>query len=203
MSISDGDIIQAIVDFVPSTGDHFLNKFVWLAQLATAVDEGNFITFANAVLSALYNELAAELNSEIEDPDVTYDKLEWVTDDWEVSDNIGESALSTTFTNTSEFLPFQTAAVMSGRTPRPRSRGRKFLPPFGEDQAVGGVLISGAISDLSDALADYIDDMDMGSGNSFIPGVASTVTQGFLPFVGGIASDILGTQRRRRKGIGY
>ena len=202
MTISDGDVLQAVVDFVLPGGQHQQNKFTWLATLASGQSEAVIALAIATALGLLYDELSAEIPSTIGDPDVMIDKIEWVTDHWEVAENVAETVASITPTNGSEYLPLPSTAYLVGRTARPRSRGRKFMPTFGEDRQSGSGLISAAQTAMAGALVEYLNDIEISAGNTLIPGVASTVTGTFLPFVSGLAASILGTQRRRHPSRG-
>lgn len=202
MTINNGDILQAVVDFVSAGGLHEQNKFSFLAQLASGQSEAVVALAIASALEALYDNLNADVSTVWNDPEVYIDKVEWVTDHWEVTENVAETALDTSFNNATEPSPLHAPAYFVGRTARPRSRGRKWMPSFCEDRMGSGALIGAAITDLTAAAADYIDTIDMGGGNSLVPGVPSTVTGTFLPFVGAIVGTIVGSQRRRRQGYG-
>lgn len=202
MTVDNNDVIQVVADWVLPGGQHQQNKFIFLAQLASGQTEAAVMTALSTALAALYDELSAEIPSTLQDPVLACDKLAWVTDHWEVSANIGETSCSTTSTNGSDYLPLPVAAYLVGRTARPRSRGRKFMPSFGEDRQAGSGLIAAAQTALGNALLDYLSDITISPGNTLVPGIASTVTGTFLPFVSGIAASILGTQRRRHPSRG-
>lgn len=203
MSVEDGDVLQAVVDFLTPGGNHMQNKYTWLASLASSQSEAAVITAILAALDILYTEMNADISTVFNDPDCYIDKIAVVGDQWEVSENVGEGIIDTSFASTDEIVPFQCAPYFCGRTARPRSRGRKFILPFGEDRSSGSGLIAGAVTDLTDAATEYIDDIDLGSGNTLIPGIASTVTLTFWPFVGAIVANLIGSQRRRVPGVGF
>lgn len=202
MAVSDGEVVQAVVDYVSGSGVHFQNKFSYLAQFASDQSEAVVLAAIASHLQQIMDNLVVELNGAFNDPDTYMDVIEFIDGAWEVVRNVGTTFVNTSFNNSSNTLPFQTSAYLVGRTARPRSRGRKFLPPFGEDQQASSLLESTALADVVDAAADYIDDIDLGGGNGLVPGVPSTVTGTFLPFVGATTNSAIGTQRRRRPGVG-
>lgn len=202
MTVENGEVVQAVVDFVADDGTHFQNKFTWECEFASGQTEANVLGEMLDSLGILYDQLAAEIPVELDDPDVFADVIEWVTDHWEVVRNIGEGVAGTSFSQAGDILPFQTSGVLVGRTERPRSRGRKFLPPFGEDRQASSVFISATLTALANALTQYLVTREISSGNDLIPGVASVVTGTFLPFVGGLVSDYVRTQRRRTPTLG-
>jgi hypothetical protein len=76
------------------------------------------------------------------------------------------------------------------------------MPVFTENEQAGGGLISGAQTALGNALTDALASVTISSGNDLVPGVPSTVTGTFLPFLNGFVKAVIGTQRRRRQGYG-
>jgi hypothetical protein len=202
MTIGDGEIVQAVVDFVSPGGLHQQNRFTYKCQFATGQSEATVVQTLNSELLELYGHVEDEIGASWSDPYLYVDEIYWDGQKWEVSANVGESQINITFLNADELLPLQTCAYLVGRTTKPRSRGRKWLPSFGEDQAGSGALVQQALSDLADAGAQYINTLDIGGGNSLVPGVASVRWGIFLPFTGCLVGTIVGTQRRRRQGYG-
>lgn len=200
--MDNGEIVQIVVDFSNALGNHFQNKFVYLADFATSQPDSQALTAIGNHFGGMYDEVASWIHTSLDDPDVFVDVIEWVVDHWEVVRTVGSLILGTTFTGTADVLPFMDAAVAVARTARPRSRGRKFLPPFGEDAQVGTGLVAACKADLADWVSDYIDNLNVGTQSDLEPGVASVVTGTFLPFVNGFYDDLIGTQRRRRPGYG-
>jgi hypothetical protein len=202
MAVENDAVLQGVVDFVSPGGYHVQNKFSWLCQFSSAQVEGVVVAAIVGQLEMLYDEIASRTTNAWDDPTVYVDEIKWIDGQWEVVANIGDDVVDTFFSNTSELLPLQTAPYMVARTARPRSRGRKWLPPFGEDQATSGVLLAGALTAIGNALVYYLGDIVITGGNTMTPGVPSTVTGTFLPFTTGLYGAIVGTQRRRRQGFG-
>jgi hypothetical protein len=202
MTVNDGDIVKAVVDFAGSDGNHFQNVFHWVAAFAAGQTEAAVLAAILTMLGNMYDELASQIPSDLEDPDVEVDVVEWDTDHWETVARVGEGIAGTTFSATTELLPYTTCAYWVARTARPRSRGRKFMPPFVESQNNAGWLVSGAQTALAAALTDALADITISSGNTLTPGVASDATGTFLPFLNGFISGLFGTQRRRKQGYG-
>ena len=131
-------------------------------------------------------------------------EMEWnATEEvWEVSRFVGLIEPAVTFTETGELLPYQSCPVLVGNTSRPKSRGRKSIPGFTEISQSATQLVPSALTSLASALAVYLADETISAGNELIVGVASTVTGTFLPFSDGVIDSTLGTQRRRKPGVG-
>jgi hypothetical protein len=202
VAINSGDVIQCIVEFVDDIGEVIINKFTYVAEFLAPVAEGLVIAGINALLENLFGEIDAYINTQYDDPLDSFDIIEFIDGEWQVTGNVGNAQLSTNFTNAADVLPPTSAAYLVGQTERPRSRGRKFLPPFGEDCQDRGLLEPGVITDVGLALLHYLADINLDGGNYLHPGVASKVTGEFLPFVSGSIGEYLGTQHRRRPTVG-
>lgn len=203
MAVSDNDVIQQVIDFVASSGDHFQNKFTWKYGGSTYPDAsviGSMDTWAED----FYEIVAASMLSSITAFTSEYDVIEWndVEGFWEVVRNIGHGSGIVTFTNTSEQLPFQVAPCLVGFTTKPKSRGRKWIPLFCEDTQNSSVWTSGTETALAALLVEYLLGHIMATGHGMEPGVASKKWEIFLPFVSGMVQNLVFTQRRRTRGRG-
>jgi len=132
------------------------------------------------------------------------DEVEWNATDsfWEVVRQVGFFTPGITYTNGVDPLPNQVAAIATFPTFRPKSRGRKFLPPFGEDQQDAGILNSTALTALANWATDALADVVVSSGNELLTGVPREAADVFLTLASYVVTDILGTQRRRKPGVG-
>lgn len=203
MAIVDGDVIQLVVDFPGYGGHHYQNKFTWQWN-GTSHPESGVTSALVGWAEDFYELLDTEMMNFVTAFTAYVDKLEWnVTEEiWEIAANVGTGTGSVTLLNTSDALPPQNAACLVGLTARPRSRGRKFPPFFGEDtQDQGGWEIA-ALSALGDALLEYVAEFIVETGKSLVPGVASTVEGEFLPFVSGMITGTVFNQIRRTMGRG-
>lgn len=102
--------------------------------------------------------------------------------------------------NTSDALPNQMAAVVVGVTAS-RRRGKKFIYGICESDQVGGVLSSNAQYKLSLFAGVYKAGITVG-GVSALAGVCKPDGTNFLEFGNARVNTILGTQRRRKQGVG-
>jgi hypothetical protein len=91
---------------------------------------------------------------------------------------------------------------MVGNTFEPRARGRKFLMGFVETAATASTLVTGAVVDLVGAVAEYISQVVVSTGNNLAPGVPDADSNYFRLFSDGIANTIVGTMRSRKPGVG-
>jgi hypothetical protein len=103
-----------------------------------------------------------------------------------------------------EQLPNQMAPVLIGKVLGRRGFGRKFLAGFTVGALHDGVIIAGALSALGNALLIYIS--PFGSyPESFTPGVCvhpKLGTYTIHSFTSGVITNLFGTERRRKIGVG-
>ena len=118
-----------------------------------------------------------------------------------------ESPTPVAGTVSGEALPLQDAAVITWRTGlagRSR-RGRTYLPPTGESNQNGGVLIGSYLA-LMDTFANVAKVLNESELNLQVAkwqmGVWSATYQYFHPVTTHIARQTICTQRRRRAGVG-
>jgi len=100
-----------------------------------------------------------------------------------------------------------TAAQVAGfallRTGISRVLGRKYIGGVAAGILDGnGLLTSGAVVELAAFIAELVGSFISANLNVYLPGVPSSTSSAFWAFVSGFASNIPGTQRRRRQGRG-
>lgn len=103
---------------------------------------------------------------------------------------------------TAEMLPHQDAPVVKFFTAVGRSVGKKFIFGFSEGAQFESIVVPGALQNMIDfALA--FDNAILPGGIRFVPGNFNLATQTFRNWTQTVAANsIIGTQDRRRPGIG-
>lgn len=111
-----------------------------------------------------------------------------------------EVALSLVGGASSDYLPQQNAAVVVAITPS-RRRGKKFIPGIEEGNQTGGVLNSDFKTILQTFGATWIAGFDDSSVH-WSAGVCKSDGTDFLAFTGVRVDSLMGTQVRRKPGVG-
>lgn len=150
----------------------------------------------NAYLSPLYDEVRSILANDW--ASYSYEILEPSTEGWTPVDEVSFVRVGV---GTTEVLPNAVAAVILGIAPGNRHIGKKFFSAVGTSMTLGNSLISTALAFLADALLVYVGPFTTFSSSTFAPGVIDKYGS-FHPFVGGVVSTLLGSQRRRKPGVG-
>lgn len=203
MAIETDDIFTQVITFAIGTGDEFQNKFTW-KYTGSGYSEAGLIggmdTWAENFYELMDDQMVSTTSAFVSE----YDKIAWddVDDVWETVANIGMGSGAVTLLNATDLLPFQCAPCLVGFTAKPKSRGRKSIPLFCEDQQAASTWVAAAETALIAALAEYLTSHTIVTNHDVVPGVASTTWGIFLPFVSGLVKDIVFTQRRRTLGRG-
>jgi hypothetical protein len=204
MPISDDEVVRCIIKGELEDGSKVMNRKTWKASFESDVTAGALLSSLELWVEELYGNLASQVTGGVTMDTCDVYVIEWdeTEGQWLVARSIGTFDPSVTFSNNSDPLPNQCAPFMLGVTQRPKTRGRLFTWPFGEDTQDHGILNSGAITALGDFLVDYLADVTISAGNDLVSGVVREAVDQFWPFTGGEVSDIIGTQRSRRFTVG-
>ena len=204
MPVSDAEIVRTVIKGTLDDGSSVMNRKTWKADFESDVAGGTLVTKVELWVEELYGEVAADIDANVVFELCDVFVIEWnaVTEIWEVARQIGSYTPSVTFTNIADALPNQVSAFLIGETERPKSRGRFFVFPFGEDAQDHGEITAGVLTHLGNMLVDYIGDIEITANHELISGIVREGVNLFLPFAAGAVNDILGTQRSRRFNVG-
>lgn len=204
MSVVDDTVLRAVLELAFDDGNIMQNVFWFLTQFVANQDDnvvaGAVEDWLDTILQPLDEWMSDTLSiNQTELNEMVWDEEEEV---WEVDRFVGTLDPTATFAETNELLPYQNAAVLVANTGRPKSRGRKSFGGLTEIAQDAGILVPSLLTNMATALNWYLSDETISAGNELISGVASTVTGLFLPFTDGIVNDVMGSQRRRKPGVG-
>lgn len=204
MAVSDGQVLKAAVEMVLADGTIAQNVFHFICNFVTDQDASDILDAIEQYVEDIYQSIQGYLDNSLTMNPMLVDKIEWNATEqiWEVVGFLGSRTPSITVTSTDDPLPNQMAGVLVANTLRPKSRGRKFFPGLVETAATHGDLIAAALTAFTTALNHYLADETVTSGNVLSPGVPREAAGTFLEFTVGVVNSILGTQRRRKPGVG-
>jgi len=204
MAVDAGEIVKAVIEFVLADGVIVQNVVHFIANFLTQQTSPDTIDACKLYAEELYEDVDGYVSSGVTVNPMTVHVVVWdgVAGEWITDRLLGWDTPAITFTGTADPLPHQCSAVLVGNTARPKSRGRKFLAPFDDDAAVGPDWGGAVITALGLALNHYLADEQVTVGNDLSPGVPRTDADVFLPFTTGIVNSVVGTQRRRKPGVG-
>jgi hypothetical protein len=204
MAVSNGDVLKAFIELVLSDGTIAQNVFYFIANFLD--DEGDYDvkTAIKGYIEDIYSAISTYLSDDftINPSSVSTIVYNATEGKWEVNRLVGNITPSFTHTNTDDPFPNQIAPVLTANTLRPKSRGRKFLMGCVETMADASELVTAAVTAMGNALAVYLADETVSGSNVLSPGVPRAGVNTFLEFSDGSVNSIVGTQRRRKPGVG-
>jgi hypothetical protein len=204
MSVNDGEVVKAVVSILLDDGTITNNVFHWIANLSAEVDNATVLAAVAAYLDDTWENLESILNVGIVFQPYYMSRVKWddLEGKWLMQELIGSAASTVTPTNSDAVSPNQIAGTVRATTARPKSYGRKFIPGISQNQMSGSELVSGAVIALTAFMYFWLDDITLGGYGTLSPGVPRTAANQFLQFVTGEANAIVGTQRKRKPGVG-
>lgn len=204
MPVDPGDFIKVTYEVTLHDGSIAQNVHYFRAVLLTQLPNVQALIGIELWIEAAYGNLSGSLPATTTQNLCTAQIIEWSASlgRWEVTELIGYFTPTISMVNAADELPNQSSAFATFTTARPKSRGRKFVVPFGEDTQDGTYLTAAALSDMVDFADDVLENIVFDVLEYFVPGVPREAVNLFLDFTGAVITNVLGSQRRRRPGVG-
>lgn len=202
MAILAGDIVKTTMSFGLADGTVCQNIFHHQRIGVGVFTDQAIVTAIEEWSEAMYAEIQPVVKDNVIALLCSVDRVEWVVDEWKITENIGVFTPDFTPEVLTDALPNMDSAFVVLKTARPKTIGRKFLPPFGESMQAGSYLIPAAVEDVVAWADDAVNDITLQVLDYMRPGVPRTGVDAWYPFTVGIVTNLLGTQRRRRPGVG-
>lgn len=203
MSVSNGDVLHVVIEGDLPDGTIWQNRKRFQVSAAAPISDANVLNAIKTWVETLYAYIASHIPSTTNLRDGTVDVIGWnpTAGIWEVTQNVGVYSPLDTFSGAVQELPNQCAPFVIGNTSRPRSKGRIFFPPVSENDQDGGILSAACLANMASTAAQYISDQPIGA-DTLISGIVREAFNQWLAFQTVAFDDLIGTQRRRRPGIG-
>lgn len=204
MTVSNGDMLKTVMEVTLHEGTIAQNVFYFFAQLLVPQADAVVLSAIETWIETAYGELSADLMSSMTQNLCTVSEVDISGSPLaiHVVRLIGYFTPTIAFSNVTDELPNQTSAFATFNTFLAGHRGRKFLFPFGEDRQDGTYLIAASLANMADFADDCLDNINFAAGSDLLPVVLSIPENGALTFQNAVVTDVLGTQRRRRPGVG-
>jgi len=204
VAIVDGTIVSGTAEVELADGTIAQNVYHFLCNFVEDQSGQDVVDAVQAYIEDVMESVGTYLSDGFTINITPVNQITWdaETTEWMVERLIGTCLPSYTHSSAADPWPNQIAAVLVGNTDRPKSRGRKFLPGFVEDAGDGGDLISAAVTAMGVALNHYIADETVDGSSVLSPGVIRDGVDKFLEFTDGVVNSVVGTQRRRKPGVG-
>lgn len=204
MAVENAEILKAVLEFVLTDGTIVQNVLHFIAEFLAPQQDQDVLDSCEVYGEGLYDNIDAYVDQNVVTNPMTVHVIVWdgVAGEWVTDRLVGIATPDIVFTGAGDPLPNQNSAVLVGNTNRPKSRGRKFLIPFEDTNATGSDWGAPVLVNLGLALASYLADEIVTVGNDISPGVPRAAVDSFLKFTDGVVNSIVGSQRRRKPGVG-
>lgn len=204
MTVQDGDFIRLLMNWTLDDGTLCQNKFDFVAQFVSPEADSIVVDDIETWVEGAYGNLSSYLLNSMTQDLCLVEELEWseVEGEWVKVRDVGSFTPTIAFNDANEGLPNQSSAFVTYNTARPRTRGRTFLPPFGEDAQDSSFLTGAVVSALVLFAADAIDTIDIDLLEKLVRVVLRTAVHDYRGLTAAVVTNVLGSQRRRRPGVG-
>lgn len=204
MTVINGDILRVSVNFELGGGILYQNIYHYVRDGPDPISDEAHIAAILVQINSIYDALAAQVRNDVVPRLSFVDEVQFneITDQWEVVANIGTFTPTFAPTGTGDALPYMSAPYAIFKTQRPRSVGKKFLFPFVETEQASTILVEGAVAAIVNFAFRVLIPIELGGTSTLTAGIVRTGIQQFLLFLVAVVGDIIGSQRRRRPGVG-
>lgn len=204
MAVLDGDILRVSCNFELGDGTQYQNIYHYVRDGTDPYSDALHVSGLAAKMNAVYNTILAQVKSDVTEQLSFVDRVEWneITSQWEVVENIGTFTLSFVPSGVVDALPFQAAPYLIFKTQRPKSVGKKFLFPFIETMQASTILDAAAVTAMVAFGVQVLSAVALGGDATLTAGIPRTSFNVFLNFLVAVVGDVIGSQRRRRPGVG-
>lgn len=202
MTVETGDIIRTACNFDLEDGSQYQNVYHHVAVSVSGIADSLVTSSVKTWVETAYGDLATVIRA-LTTASVCYiDKLVWDTDHWEVTANVGSFTPTFSPQSAGSSQPNQLSPFVIFKTLRPKTVGRKFLFPFTELEYVDARLTATAVTAMVNYADEILTDIVPGVGDRLISGIPRTAVEFWYDFALAVVTNIAGTQRRRRFGVG-
>ena len=202
MTIVSGDVLRTTANFTLPDGTLYQNVYHHQRTGVGILTDSAHVIAIDTWLTALYTHIYATIRATTTADLCSVDRVAWDGSAWAVVENIGTFVHTFAPTGASEEMPNPTSPFVTFKTSRPGSVGRKFLFPMTETQFFEGILTGSTLTVIVAYADAVLTNIVVAALNDLVPGIPRTAVDVFLPFLIGVVTDVAGTQRRRRFGVG-
>lgn len=203
MAILAGDIVRTTVSWALNDGTVLQNIFHHKRYGISIYTDQAIIDAIELWCELMYAEVEDLVKNTVLAQLCLVDRVEFVVDEWKITENLGVFTPAWLPVAAGHMLPNMDSAFVVGKTARPKTVGRKFLMPYTEENQQASYLGAAAVTATVAWADDYVNDVVLQPVlDGMEPGVPRTGVDAWYAFTVGIVTNLLGTQRRRRPGVG-
>ena len=204
MSVIDQDVLRVTANFELGDGTQYQNIYHYIRDGTDAYSDAAHVTLMMGAMNAIYAELVTIVKDDVTNQLSFVDRVAFneITDVWEVVENIGTFTGNFAPAGVQDALPYQSSPYVVFKTSRPKSVGKKFLFPLIETQQDSTILVGGAVNAIVAYGVEALLTRNLGGDATLAPVIIRTGVQTVLRLLVAVVGDVLGSQKRRRPGVG-
>ena len=202
MTVEHGDVLRVSTNFHLGDGTLCQNVYHYLFDGVGIIADATVAADIGTQMNLMYDELGPQCRNDILGDLSSVDKVVFVGGQWTVSAHVGTFTVAFAGTGGGIGLPYQVSPFVTFKTARPKSVGRKFLFPFVSSSQAETILAVAAVDDIVLYAAEALEDITIAVVNALHPGVPRTGVDDWLSFTVAVVTNLLGSQKRRRPGVG-
>lgn len=204
MSVVNQDILRVSLNFELGDGTQYQNVYHMIRDGEDVYSVQAHLDAIETKMEAAYADIQALVSTYITEQLCFVDRVEFneIVDEWRIVENIGTFTPLFEPSGSIDGVPYQCAPYIYFKTQRPRTVGKKFLFPVGEDVQSDGILSGPAVTAYTAMAAELLAGIALGGDATLTFGVPRTGVNSWFNFLVAVVSDIIGTQRRRKPGVG-
>lgn len=204
MSVVDQDILRVTCNFELGDGSQYQNVYHYIRDGTDVFSDAAHVATILGRVNAMYATLLAQVKDDVIEQLSFVERIAWneIETAWRVVENIGTFTPTFVPTGAPDNMPHMSSPYVIFKTSRPKSVGKKFLFPFIETMQANTILEAGAITQLVAYGVAALIVGDVGGDVTLTPGIPRTGVNSWYNFLVAVVGDILGSQKRRRPGVG-
>lgn len=204
MAVVDGDILRVSLNFELGDGTLYQNVYTMIRDGDDPYSDQAHLDAIEVKMELAYADIQTETPLDTVEQLCFVDRIEFneLVDEWRVVENVGTFTPLFEPSGSTEGLPYQCAPYIFFKTIRPRTIGKKFLFPFVKTFQTDGILSAGAVTSMTAMATELMTPIALGGDATLTLGVTRTGVQSYYNFLVAVVQDVIGTQRRRKPGVG-
>ena len=202
MTVAPGDVTRVSCRFVLPDGSVCMNVYHYRWVLVSSILDATCVNTLAAQLNLAYDDLEEQIEQNVVAGLSYVDTVAWDGTKWEVTYNVGSFTPALNPTKVGDRVANQNAPFVVFNTSRPKTKGKKFLFGTTEIEQTGSVLSNALVNALVDYASDCMANAIIGALDYAVPGVPRATVNQFYDFASAVVTNVVGTQRRRRPGVG-
>lgn len=202
MTVTQGTYLKGVVTWALPQLVVAQNVFYWQLKGLSPVADAFLVAAVQTGLEAMFDNLGADWSNDAALESFILNEWEYDGEDgWHTGRYVGEDTLTDNFESSTDMLPHAVAATITANTANVKTRSRKSLPGVIDSGANDSILQAPTIAAVVAWTVDWISDMFVDTNEHLEPGVPGL--EGiWYPLLLGFLSGVVGSQRRRKPGIG-